>query len=216
LKWAVDPVADVVTTAGDLIYGTAADTVARLGIGTAGQVLKVNSGATAPEWGAAAAGGGLTLLSTTTLTGASVTLSSISQDYTNLQVVVKNAYATGSDWLFLRFNSDTGSNYYRRQLRIASSSVTGVTSAATFIALAVLPTSSNDEKNACAVANLYDYTTTTGQQIVFTQGFGADGVTNDAIWQNAVFDKAAAITSITVGSFSGDFSGGTVLLYGVK
>ncbi len=58
LKWAVDPVADVVTTAGDLIYGTAADTVARLGIGTAGQVLKVNSGATAPEWGAA--GGSIT------------------------------------------------------------------------------------------------------------------------------------------------------------
>jgi hypothetical protein len=56
LKWAVDPVADVVTTAGDLIYGTAADTVARLGIGTAGQVLKVNSGATAPEWGTAASG----------------------------------------------------------------------------------------------------------------------------------------------------------------
>jgi hypothetical protein len=55
LKWAVDPVADVITTAGDLIYGTAADTVARLGIGTAGQVLQVNSGATAPEWGAAAA-----------------------------------------------------------------------------------------------------------------------------------------------------------------
>ena len=46
---------DLITTAGDLLYGTAADTVARLGIGTAGQVLKVNSGATAPEWGAAAA-----------------------------------------------------------------------------------------------------------------------------------------------------------------
>ncbi len=57
LKWAVDPVADVITTAGDLIYGTAADTVARLGIGTAGQVLKVNSGATAPEWGAAGGAG---------------------------------------------------------------------------------------------------------------------------------------------------------------
>jgi hypothetical protein len=57
LKWAVDPVADVVTTAGDLIYGTAADTVARLGIGTVGQVLQVNSGATAPEWATPAAGG---------------------------------------------------------------------------------------------------------------------------------------------------------------
>jgi hypothetical protein len=41
---------DLITTAGDVLYGTAADTVARLGIGTAGQVLKVNSGATAPEW----------------------------------------------------------------------------------------------------------------------------------------------------------------------
>jgi hypothetical protein len=46
---------DLITTAGDLLYGTAADTVARLGIGTAGQVLKVNSGATAPEWASAAA-----------------------------------------------------------------------------------------------------------------------------------------------------------------
>ena len=41
---------DLITTAGDILYGTAADTVARLGIGTAGQFLKVNSGATAPEW----------------------------------------------------------------------------------------------------------------------------------------------------------------------
>jgi hypothetical protein len=41
----------IIDAAGDLIYGTADDTAARLAIGTAGQVLKVNSGATAPEWG---------------------------------------------------------------------------------------------------------------------------------------------------------------------
>jgi hypothetical protein len=86
LAWAVDPVADVITTAGDLIYGTAADTVARLGIGTANQVLRVNSGATAPEW-ATAASGGMTLLSTTTLTGSSVTVSSISGSYVNLFIL---------------------------------------------------------------------------------------------------------------------------------
>lgn len=40
----------VSTTAGDLTYATAANTLARLGLGTAGQVLKVNAGATAPEW----------------------------------------------------------------------------------------------------------------------------------------------------------------------
>lgn len=43
------------TTTGDVIYSSSGSTPARLGIGTAGQVLKVNSGATAPEWGAAAA-----------------------------------------------------------------------------------------------------------------------------------------------------------------
>jgi hypothetical protein len=38
------------TTTGDTIYSSSGSTPDRLGIGTAGQVLTVNSGATAPEW----------------------------------------------------------------------------------------------------------------------------------------------------------------------
>jgi hypothetical protein len=38
------------TTTGDTIYSSSGSTPARLAIGTAGQVLTVNSGATAPEW----------------------------------------------------------------------------------------------------------------------------------------------------------------------
>ena len=41
-----------VTTAGDVVYATGANALSRLGIGSAGQVLKTNAGATAPEWGA--------------------------------------------------------------------------------------------------------------------------------------------------------------------
>jgi len=41
-----------VTTAGDLVYATAARAIARLGIGTAKQLLRTNAGANAPEWGA--------------------------------------------------------------------------------------------------------------------------------------------------------------------
>jgi len=48
--------ADTLTTQGDLLY-RGASAAARLGIGTAGQILKVNAGATAPEWGAAPASG---------------------------------------------------------------------------------------------------------------------------------------------------------------
>jgi hypothetical protein len=46
----------VIGVAGDIPYGTAADTIGVLSIGTAGQVLTVNAGATAPEWTTAAAG----------------------------------------------------------------------------------------------------------------------------------------------------------------
>jgi hypothetical protein len=44
------------TTTGDTIYSSSGSTPARLGIGTAGQVLQVNSGATAPEWATPAGG----------------------------------------------------------------------------------------------------------------------------------------------------------------
>ena len=47
------------TTAGDIIYGGTSGAGTRLGVGSAGQVLTVNSGATAPQW--------------TTLSGVSVT-----------------------------------------------------------------------------------------------------------------------------------------------
>jgi len=47
---------DIFTNAGDIFYGTGADTGTRLGIGSAGQTLKVNSAGNAPEW----TSGGLT------------------------------------------------------------------------------------------------------------------------------------------------------------
>lgn len=48
--------ASTLTTQGDMLYHGASD-FARVAIGTAGQVLKVNSGATAPEWGQIATAG---------------------------------------------------------------------------------------------------------------------------------------------------------------
>ena len=66
-----------VTTAGDVIYRNAT-VPTRLGIGTAGQVLTVNSGATAPEWTTAASTGALTLIGTTTFTAtASASVNSV-------------------------------------------------------------------------------------------------------------------------------------------
>ena len=121
LKWAVDPVADVVTTAGDLLYATAADTVTRLGIGTASQVLAVNSGATAPEW-VTPSSGALTLISTTTLSASgSFNLSSIfSSTYKNYLIL--GSGLKGSEANYIEFGLRTGStnstaNYARLNYR---------------------------------------------------------------------------------------------------
>ena len=53
--WAYDHL-NILTTAGDIVYATGARVWDRLGIGTANQLLVVNSGATAPEWGSALGG----------------------------------------------------------------------------------------------------------------------------------------------------------------
>lgn len=53
----------IFNAAGDLVQGTGADTSARLPIGTANQVLKVNAGATAVEWGTLAGTGDVTAAS---------------------------------------------------------------------------------------------------------------------------------------------------------
>jgi hypothetical protein len=105
----------IVDAKGDLIAATAADTPARLAVGTDGYILTADSAeATGLKWTAGAAGGSLTLLSTTTLNSGttSQTISGISSAYEQLLIVAKNVKmaSNGASWS-ARLNSDTGSNY---------------------------------------------------------------------------------------------------------
>jgi hypothetical protein len=77
------------TTLGDIAYrSSTANVKTRLGLGTAGQVLQVNSGATAPEWATPAAVGSYALLSTTTLSGTETSVTGISGSYQDLFIEV--------------------------------------------------------------------------------------------------------------------------------
>jgi|688.fasta_scaffold192137_2 hypothetical protein len=114
------------TTLGDLAYrSSTANVKTRLGLGTAGQVLQVNSGATAPEW-ATPSPGGLTLLSTTTLSGASTSITSISQSYTNLHIIATNVYVGVANTMYCRFNADdTAANYNTSAINNNNGSLSG-------------------------------------------------------------------------------------------
>jgi hypothetical protein len=77
-----------VTTAGDIIYRNATVPV-RLGIGTANQVLKVNSGATAPEWGTVSSGSFTKITSSTFSAQTAVSINScFTATYQNYRIIV--------------------------------------------------------------------------------------------------------------------------------
>jgi hypothetical protein len=220
LKWATPAAAGMtnpMTTTGDTIYSSSGSTPARLGIGTAGQVLTVNSGATAPEW-TTVSSGGLTLIATTNLSGSSVTVSSIPSTYKHLMVVFQKVFYNSNDYpIQFRFNSDTSSNYTSAGVRAYNGSVTAHREKANnFEALVKTQNAASNFYNMFATMNIYNYTATTGKGFDFSS-FWADSANNEGYvgyWGN--YYSTSAISSMTVIAAGQSFSGGTMLTYGVS
>jgi hypothetical protein len=215
----VDPLL-ILDAKGDLITATAADTPARLAVGTNGQLLSANSAiATGLEWITPAASGGMTLISTTSLTGATVSLSSIPQTYKNLQLVIRDyTSATNGSSMNMRINGADSSTNYKSVLIRTSSTTTINREENRFIFNDATTDQKNGSNNSAATIDFYDYTQT--RNVNFTASYtymNSSSVTN-AVFANAVFkpDSIAAITTITLFFQSADFTGGTALLYGVS
>jgi hypothetical protein len=204
------------TTAGDLDYYTSGTAKSRLAIGTAGQVLTVNTGATAPEW-AEAAGGGLTLLQTVSLSGSSTTSSTLSADFKNLVVYVKNTRGSVLEDLILRFNGDTGNNYSCNIIQITGSTV-GASNvlAGTFINLGLLNDTADIIKQTHGRIKIWDYNQTDS---VFVENVSTakDNSAQRSYWVNGVYDNSAAISTITFLAGTATFTAGsTAYIYGEK
>ena len=96
--------------AGDTMYASGTDTLAKLAKGTAAQVLAMNAGATAPEWADAGGGAWTEKVALTTATGVTAI------DLTNLTKTIKifiqiTAVQTDADSLNMRTSTNNGSSF---------------------------------------------------------------------------------------------------------
>jgi hypothetical protein len=218
LEWKVDPVADLVTTAGDTLYATAADTLARLAIGTAGQVLQVNSGATAPEWATPAGGGGMTLLSTTTLSGGSTTIGSINQTYKNLYVEVENITSSAGNQIFCNPNASTAKII--GVLSTTTASAGSGFSGYRYVGDDNINMTAGIKTAANAVNfwsfNWYNYASSSTRKTFEMLGGYVTSSGTEFTNFTGYYNEDTAISSLVFTPLSGTWSAGTVRVYGVK
>ena len=211
-----------VTTAGDVIYATGSSAVTRLGIGTAGQVLTVNVGATAPSWATPASGGGMTVIASGSIansaTGFSIT--SIPSTYNNLQLVIRNSYSNAADINSrLRVNNLATGIYAYNQSMSKNTAITSAAASGSSNLLIDNFNTSRDANSAVYVVNFWDYAGNAFKSGTVTN-FHEDRSTGTFELMNEVFgiELTSAIDRIDLisGSANTFAAAGTYTLYGVK
>jgi len=199
------------TTLGDIAYRSSTSNVnTRLGIGTTGQILTVAGGV--PSWATPAGGGGMTLLSTTTLSGASTTISGISGSYKDLVAIIFGVTNASSDDTFIcKPNNAATSSVICADTSAFRTSDTDII----LTGKSVHPSRTN-ANNAYAL-QFSNYASTTAFKPIIWSGFFVTATpANKPIWGGGAFRSNSAITSLVFASEGGDLSTGTVLLYGVS
>jgi hypothetical protein len=213
--WATDAsgiAATIFDAKGDLIAASAADTAARLAVGANGTVLTADSAETTGLKWVAPASGGMTSLATGSLSGSSVSISSIPATYLNLQLVIRDWFPATDD-VSLQLTVNNSSNIYIQATNTNTAAASyGATKAQ------VTATADNSDRNNFALINFWDYTNTVEK---FFDSKFVNGNASSATDRNfGRYQMAAQLTSaidrIDISLSSGNFSGGTYILYGVK
>jgi hypothetical protein len=220
-----DAVGAAACVAGDLFYGNATPKWDRLAKGTAYQTLRINAGATAPEW---ANQGRLCFIAETVLGGSAGTFSfaAISQIYRHLVIMLtlRTDAVAELDAAILQFNADTGNNYDYQSNVVNNATYTG----GGFLAGASIRIGLTEADNSTASAfssfgvMVWNYTNANVFKTVSPWVSGAFGNISAAAdsYQTNYYGKwrsAAAVTSIVIDQATGpNFATNSIAqLYGI-
>jgi hypothetical protein len=175
--------------------------------------------ATGLKWATPASGGGMTLLSTTSLSGSTTSLTSISGSYTDLILVLTDVYCSNVNDLVISFNNDTtAANYNANYTRTYNTStLQGVQDygVAAYVYAGVSGAVSTTNERHQSVHRLPRYTSTATKQMI--SGAVAQNNTNKSIYNlHGLYFGSSAISRIDIKTTVGTFSAGTAYLYGVS
>jgi hypothetical protein len=163
--------------------------------------------------------GGMTLLSTTTLSGISTSISITATGYIKLLVLGYGLNASGSvDDTYIRFNADSGTNYKFTRINGDFSNNSGQStqkvSTGIFINMnGVYGYASGG--NISFYAEIYDPTDTTHYKNVLVNAVGDYSTGQNIQLVSGGYTANTAITSMQINS-SSTLTAGTIKIYGVK
>jgi hypothetical protein len=207
----------IVDAKGDLIAATAADAVSRLAVGANATVLTADSTtATGLKW-AVPSSGGWTLDSTTTLSGASTSIN-LPSGYRQISIWVSNYQVTANAYPTCRLNADTSQIY--RDAGIGVNGSTGFNFASTndnqiYIGNGGTILSGNNSNNFYLTLQNIDSTTAFTPFVVTDASVDSSSNRRVASF-GGLYGSTNAVTSFVLGAGASTWSGGTVLVYGVK
>jgi hypothetical protein len=166
----------------------------------------------------AGSSGGMTSIASGSLSGASVTLSSIPSTYNNLYLVIRDYYASTSS--AINFTVNSVADYTTFQLATATTggaSIQSFTSIGVAVADLQYSATPSADNNNSAVVQIFDYANTVSRKIYQGQAAYPTGSSvKQSTFVSGHANTTAAVSSLTIATGGGTFSGGTYILYGVK